>query len=40
MTSRWNDYRNDFDYAAGIGFDEVCDAIIEIMDMIHKAGFR
>ena len=38
MNSRWNDYRKDFDYAAGIRFDEVCDAIIEIMDMIQETG--
>ena len=40
MNKRWHDYRKDFDYAAGIGFDEVCEAIIETMDMIHKTGFR
>ena len=36
MNSRWNDYRKNFDYAAGIRFDETCDAILEIMDMILK----
>lgn len=40
MNSRWNDYKKAFDYAAGIRFDEVCDAIIEIMDMIQKTGHR
>ena len=38
MNSRWNDYKKAFDYAAGIRFDEVCDAIIEIMDMIQETG--
>ena len=36
MSSRWNDYRKNFDYAAGIQFDETCDAILGIMDMILK----
>jgi len=39
MNSRWNDYRKDFDYAAGIRFDEACDATLEIMDMILKTDY-
>ncbi len=39
MNSRWNDYRKDFDYAAEIRFDEVCDASIEIMDKMLKTGY-
>lgn len=34
MISRWEDYRKDFDYAAEIRFDEVCDSIVAIMDRI------
>ena len=37
MIGRWNDYRKDFDYAAGIGFDETCDSIVAIMDRIQEA---
>ena len=36
MINRWNDYRKVFDYAAGIGFNETCDAIVAIMDRIHE----
>ena len=35
MISRWDNYRKDFDYAAGIGFEETCDTIIEIMERIQ-----
>ena len=40
MNSRWNNYRKNFDYAAGIGFDEACDTILDIMDRIQETGFR
>lgn len=37
MKRQWGDYRKDFDYAAGIDFEETCDAVIAIMDkMILK----
>ena len=37
MKRQWDDYRKDFDYAAGIDFEETCDAVIAIMDkMILK----
>ena len=32
MKQRWSDYRKDFDYAAGIEFEETCDAVITIME--------
>lgn len=35
MNSRWDNYRKDFDYAAGIEFRETCDTVIEIMDSLH-----
>ena len=34
MNRQWVDYRKDFDYAAGIEFEEACDAVIIIMDRI------
>ncbi len=36
MNKQWDDYRKDFDYAAGIKFEETCDAVIAIMDSISK----
>ena len=36
MNRQWSDYRKDFDYAAGIGFEETCDAVISIMDKITE----
>jgi len=35
MKRQWNDYRNLFDYAAGIEFEETCSAVIEVMDAIQ-----
>lgn len=35
MNRLWTDYSKDFDYAAGIGFNETCDAVIAIMDRIQ-----
>ena len=35
MNRQWNNYRKDFDYAAGIDFDETCDSVIAIMDRIQ-----
>lgn len=31
MNRQWGDYRKDFEYAAGIEFEETCDAVIAIM---------
>ena len=37
MEKQWNDYRKDFDYAAGIEFADVCDTVTEVMDMLRNA---
>ncbi|MGN0482055.1 MAG: nucleotidyl transferase AbiEii/AbiGii toxin family protein [Lachnospiraceae bacterium] len=34
MIQQWANYRKDFDYAAGITFDEVCDAVVRIMEYL------
>lgn len=34
MKRRWNNYRKDFDYAAGIEFEETCDAVVSTMDRL------
>ena len=34
MNRQWGDYRKDYDYAAGIEFEETCDAVIAIMDKV------
>ena len=34
MKRQWEDYRKEFDYAAGIGFEETCDAVVAIMNRI------
>ena len=34
MNQRWEDYRKDFDYAAGIKFEDTCNAITAIMDKL------
>ena len=34
MKRQWGDYRKDFDYAAGVEFEETCDAVIAIMDTV------
>ena len=36
MNRQWDDYRKNFEYAAGIAFEETCDAIIAIMDLLTK----
>ena len=38
MNRQWGDYRKDFDYAAGIEFEETCDAVIANMNRIIGAG--
>ena len=37
MGRQWNDYRNDFDYAAGIEFADACDAVTAVMDRLRNA---
>ena len=32
MKRQWDNYRKDFDYAAGIKFEETCDAVVAMMD--------
>lgn len=34
MNQQWNNYRKDFDYAAGIEFPETCDAVVGIMNRL------
>ena len=36
MRRQWDDYRKDFDYAAGIQFSETCNAVITIMDRLSE----
>lgn len=36
MNRQWDDYRKDFDYAAGIKFEETCDVVTIIMDRVSK----
>ena len=38
MQRQWNDYRRSFAYAAGIGFDEVCDAAQAVLDAVFQDG--
>ena len=38
MNRQWDDYRKDFEYAAGIDFEETCDAVIAIMDSMYLEG--
>lgn len=33
MNSQWRTYQKNFEYAADISFDEVCDAVMHMMDM-------
>lgn len=36
MVKQWQTYQKDFEYASGIGFDEVCDAVIQMLDLCFK----
>ena len=36
MKQRWNMYRNDFDYATDIEFEDTCDAVLEIMSVLKN----
>lgn len=33
MIKQWRTYQNDFEYATDISFDEVCDAVVQMMDL-------
>lgn len=33
MIKQWSNYQKDFEYAADIGFDEVCDAVVLMMGL-------
>ena len=33
MFKQWKTYQKDFEYAADINFDEVCDAVVQMMDL-------
>lgn len=36
MKRQWGDYRKEFDYAAGIEFEETCDVILAMMDHLQS----
>lgn len=36
MIKQWKTYKKDFKYASDISFDEVCDAVVQIMDLIYE----
>lgn len=36
MIKQWRTYQKDFEYAADISFDEVCDAVMQVMDWIFE----
>lgn len=36
MIKQWKTYQKDFEYASDISFDEVCDAVVQIMDLIYE----
>ena len=33
MIKQWRTYQRDFEYATDISFDEVCDAVVRMMDL-------
>lgn len=33
MIKQWKTYQKDFEYAADINFDDVCDAVVQMMDL-------
>jgi len=35
MNNQWDDYRKDFDYATEVSFNEVCDAVVVLMDKME-----
>lgn len=36
MIKQWSTYQKDFEYAADISYDEVCDAVVQMMDLCFK----
>lgn len=36
MIKQWSTYQKDFEYATDISFDEVCDAVMQMMDLCFK----
>jgi len=34
MKKQWENYRKDFDYAAGIEFTDTCDAVVGLMEKL------
>lgn len=36
MIKQWKTYQKDFEYAADISFDEVCDAVVQMMNSIYE----
>lgn len=36
MIKQWSTYQKDFEYATDISFDEVCDAVVQMMDLCFK----
>lgn len=37
MQKQWDNYRKDFDYAADIAFKDVCDAVVQLMNLLISA---
>lgn len=33
MIRQWRTYQKDFEYATNISFDEVCDTVVQMMDL-------
>ena len=33
MIKQWKTYQKDFEYAADISFDDICDAVVQMMDL-------
>lgn len=36
MHKQWNNYKNDFEYAADISFEEVCDTVVQLMKELDE----
>lgn len=36
MIKQWSTYQKDFEYAADISYDEVCNAVVQMMDLCFK----
>lgn len=35
MKQQWEDYKKDFDYVSGIEFEDACDAVVAVMNLIQ-----